>query len=58
MVDKGERWRGGMNWDVGIGICILWHMHTTICKIDNQQGSTVQKINYAWLTSGKHGGEG
>ena len=35
-----------------------WHMHTTICKIDNQQGSTVQKINYAWLTRGKDGGEG
>ena len=22
-VDKGERWRGGMNWEVGIGICTL-----------------------------------
>ena len=26
MVTKGDRWWGGTNWGVSIGICILWYM--------------------------------
>ena len=37
MVTKGERWEGeGINWEFGIDV------HTTIFKINNQQGPTVQ----------------
>ena len=32
VVDKGERWRGGMNWEVGIGICTLLYAKQIINK--------------------------
>jgi len=35
LVTKGEKWWGGINWEFETDI------HTTIFKIDNQQGPTL-----------------
>ena len=45
MVTKGERW--GERDKLGI-----WdgHIHTTIFKIDNQQGATGNSVQYSVIT--------
>ena len=47
-VDKGERWRGGMNWEVGIGIGTLLYAKQIINK--DLLYSTGNNIQYFVIT--------